>query len=92
MRDRPGNNTQSRSSGFGGPGSSSRPGGPFGFGGHRGPGGGIQMQGEKARDFKGTMRKFLKYIGAFKVQVITVMVFAAVSTGFMIAGPKIIGK
>ena len=50
------------------------------------------MAGEKARDFKGTMRKFLQYINVFKVQVIIVMVFAAVSTVFMIVGPKIIGR
>ncbi len=97
MSQQTGNNTNYKpSSGFGNSGSSSssassaRPGSPFGFGGHRGPG--IQMQGEKARDFKGTMRKFLQYIGAFKVQVITVMVFAALSTVFMIVGPKIIGR
>jgi len=94
MSARYGNNSQNRPSpGFGssgGPGASARPGGPFGFGGHRGPG--IQMQGEKARDFKGTMRKFLRYIAAFKIQVITVMIFAAVSTVFMIIGPKIIGR
>ena len=60
--------------------------GPIGFGG------GIQIQGEKAHDFKGTMRKFLKYIGEFKIQVIIVIIFAVISTVFVIIGPKIIGR
>jgi ATP-binding cassette subfamily B multidrug efflux pump len=61
-------------------------GGPFGIGG------GIQIHGEKAHDFKGTTRKFLKYIGEFKIQVLIVIIFAIVSTGFVIIGPKIIGR
>ncbi len=67
-----------------------RPGG----GGHMGfgPGSrGIQMQGEKPKDFKKTLRKFLEYIGKFKVQILIVMIMAAASTVFAIAGPKIIG-
>ena len=63
--------------------------GPMGFGGH---GGGIQMRGEKAKDFKGTMSKFLKYISEFKVLVIVVILFAVASTVFAIVGPKIIGR
>ncbi|MHB1274458.1 MAG: ABC transporter ATP-binding protein [Candidatus Humimicrobiaceae bacterium] len=63
-------------------------GGPMGFG----PRGGIQIQGEKARDFKGTMRKFFKYIGEFKLQVLIVIIFAVVSTVFVIIGPKLIGR
>jgi ATP-binding cassette subfamily B protein len=50
------------------------------------------MQGEKAQDFKGTLKKFIQYIGKFKAQVIVVMVLAAASTGFAIVGPKIIGN
>lgn len=65
---------------------SQRSGGPMGFGG------GIRIQGEKARDFKATMRKFLKYIGEFKIQVLIVIIFAVVSTVFVIIGPKIIGR
>src|SRR5665647_244512 len=77
-------------------------GGPMGFGarqtagrqrgGPMGFGGGMQIQGEKARDFKGTLRKFLKYIGEFKIQVLIVIIFAVVSTVFVIIGPKIIGR
>ena len=63
--------------------------GPMGFGGH---GRVIGMRGEKARDFKGTMSKFLKYIGEFKVLVLIVILFAVASTVFAIIGPKIIGK
>jgi ATP-binding cassette, subfamily B, multidrug efflux pump len=61
-------------------------GGPMGFGGHPG------MYGEKARNFKGTMLKFLKYISAFKIHILIVMIFAAFSTAFAIVGPKILGK
>ncbi|MEI7615627.1 MAG: ABC transporter ATP-binding protein [Actinomycetota bacterium] len=57
-----------------------------------GMGGGIQIRGEKARDFKGTMKKFLKYIGEFKLPVLIVIIFAIVSTVFVIIGPKIIGR
>lgn len=78
--------------GFGGFGSSGRrPGG----GGHMGfgpRGRGIQMQGEKPRDFKGTLKKFIQYIRQFKIQVLIVMIFAVASTIFAIVGPKIIGK
>ena len=61
------------------------------FGGH-GPMGRGMMAGEKARDFKGTMRKLLHYIGAYKVAVSVVIVFAVASTIFSIVGPKILGK
>ena len=67
-----------------------------GDGGHMGGfgprGGGIQMQGEKAHDFKGTLKKFIQYIEKFKAQVLVVMIFAAASTMFAIVGPKIIGN
>lgn len=64
-------------------------GNPIGFGPR---GRGIQMQGEKPRDFKGTFKKFIQYIGKFKARVLIVMVLAATSTVFAIAGPKIIGN
>ena len=67
-----------------------RRGGPLGF---SGPGGhGVQMQGEKAKNFKGTMSKFAKYISEFKVQISIVIIFAIASTIFAIVGPKILGK
>lgn len=63
-----------------------RPGGPI-FGGH-----GRQMLGEKPRNFKDTMLKFLKYVSKFKVSILIVMIFAVFSTLFSIVGPKILGK
>ena len=62
--------------------------GPMG-GGH-GPMG--MMKGEKARDFKGTMRRLIQYLGAYRVSILITMLFAAGSTVFMILGPKILGK
>ena len=52
-----------------------RPGGPHG---PHGPGGGM-MPGEKAKDFKGTIRKLFRYMGNFKYGLFAVAVFAAVS-------------
>lgn len=70
-------------------GSGQRPGGK----GHMGFGPrGIQMQGEKPRDFKKTLKKFIQYIGKYKAQVLVVMIFAVASTAFAIVGPKIIGR
>ncbi|MBY0758407.1 ABC transporter ATP-binding protein [Sellimonas caecigallum] len=48
--------------------------------------------GEKAKDFKGTMKKLLKYIGRYKIAIVFVMIFAVGSTVFNIVGPKILGK
>ena len=59
------------------------------MGGHGARGG---MPGEKAKDFKGTLKKLFKYMGAFKVHMIFVAIFAVCGTIFNIAGPKILGK
>lgn len=48
--------------------------------------------GEKAKDFKGTMKKLLSYMGAYKIGIFFVMVFAVGSTIFTIVGPKVLGK
>ncbi len=64
-------------------------------GGHRGPGmghGGHGMPGEKAKDFKGTMKKLMAYLGMYKVPFLFVGIFAVGSTVFNILGPKILGK
>ena len=53
---------------------------------------GGMMKGEKARDFKGTMAKLLEYLGAYKVGILIVMIFAIASTVFTIIGPKILGR
>lgn len=61
--------------------------------GHGPMGGGRgMMPGEKAKDFKGTIRKLLKHVGKYKIAVIFVMIFAAGSTVFSIIGPKVLGK
>ena len=59
--------------------------------GPRGPHGGL-APGEKAKDFKGTMKKLMTYIGKYKFAVATVIVFAIGSTIFSIIGPKILSK
>lgn len=60
----------------------------------RGPmgGHGPMGSGEKARDFKGTIKKLLAYIGRYKLAVLAVMIFAVGSTVFSILGPKIMGN
>ena len=71
--------------------------GPMGGGRGRGPMGhggpmGMMMKGEKPRDFKGTMKKLIQYLGDYKVAILIVMLIASASTVFMIFGPKILGK
>ena len=63
-----------------------RPGRPMG-GGPRG-----MVPGEKAKNFKGTIGKLLKYLGRFKIAIACSLVFAAASTVFMVVGPKISGQ
>jgi len=68
-------------------------GGPMGGHGPMGRGGPMaMMKGEKAHDFKGTMLKLIKYLGAYRVPIVVVMLVAAASTLFTIVGPKILGK
>ena len=50
------------------------------------------MAGDKAKDFKGTFRQFVKYMGFYKYSALIVMIFAVCSTVFMIIGPKILGN
>ena len=57
-----------------------------------GMGRGPMGAGEKAKDFKGTMKKLWDYIREYRVGLFFVMVFAICSTVFSIAGPKILGK
>ena len=47
---------------------------------------------ERAKDFKGTLLQLLKTMGAYKISLIVVIVFAILSTIFNIAGPKILAK
>ena len=63
--------------------------------GHGRPGmghGGHGMPGEKAKDFKGTMKKLMSYLGRYKLPLLLVAIFAVGSTIFNILGPKILGK
>ncbi|MEY8368638.1 ABC transporter ATP-binding protein [Anaerovoracaceae bacterium 42-11] len=53
---------------------------------------GAMMGGEKAKDFKGSFKKLLAYIGRYKFAVLAVMIFAAVSTVFNVLGPKVMGR
>ena len=60
--------------------------------GPMGHGPGAMMEGEKARDFRGTMAKLVQYLGRYRLMVMVVMVFAIASTAASIAGPKILGR
>ncbi len=59
-------------------------GGPFGA-----P---MGMPGEKAKNFKETMKKLIAYLSPYKVSIIIVFIFAAASAAFAIVGPKILGN
>ena len=56
-----------------------------------GPMGGGMDAGEKAKDFKGTVKKLAKYLAEFRWHMLMVAVFAVGSTMFAIASPKILG-
>jgi ATP-binding cassette subfamily B protein len=77
----------------------SGPGRPGGFGG--GPGGrgpmgggpmGMGMPGEKAKNFKGTLKRLIGYLKPRQTQLILVLLTAILSTVFSIVSPKIMGK
>ena len=57
---------------------------------HRGPGHGM-VPGEKAKNFRGTIKKLLHYIGSYRIAVILVALFAVGGTVFNIVGPKVLG-
>ena len=77
---RPGSSGPSRGTG-------PRPGGPGPFGGH----GRMMQGGEKAKNFKGTMRNLITYMRPFWVSIIIVLIFAIASTVFSIVSPRILG-
>ena len=56
--------------------------------GHGGPG----RPAEKAKDFKGTLKKLVHYLGQYHLAIICVMIFTIGSTVFHIVGPNILGK
>lgn len=59
-----------------------------------GPGGpgSNMMPGEKARDFKGTLRKFAGYLKPYRFRLLIVFLFAVASTVFNIVSPTVLGK
>lgn len=60
---------------------------------HRGPmEPGHGFVGEKPKDFKGSSKKLIKYLGKYWIAIVIVMIFAAASTVFSVAGPKVMGK
>jgi ATP-binding cassette subfamily B multidrug efflux pump len=65
------------------------PRGPFGP--REGMQHGMMMAGQKARNFKGTMRNLLEYMRPYRLSMLAVLVFAIASTVFTIIGPKILG-
>ncbi len=60
--------------------------GPMGGHGHG------MRSGEKAKDFKGSMKKLFHYMGQYRLRFGIMFVFAVAGTIFSIVGPKILGK
>ena len=68
-----------------------------GFGGIKAPeprrhGPGMRGPAEKAKDFKGTLKRLIGYLKPFKTQLLLVLFLAVLGTTSSIAGPKILGK
>ncbi len=59
--------------------------GSMGHGRGRGPA-------EKAKDFKGTMAKLIRYLGSYRINIIIAFLFSIVSVALMVIGPKILGN
>ena len=53
---------------------------------------GMMLGSEKARDFKGTLKKLLQYLSKFRLSIVIVMVFAIASTVFSILSPRLLGN
>lgn len=56
-----------------------------------GPGRGM-IPGEKSKDFKNSIEKLVRYLGRYWYAIVAVMMFAAVSTVFSVAGPKVMAR
>ena len=67
-------------------------GGPRRGGGWGGGRHGRGMSFEKAKDFKGTLKRLMGYLKPHRLQLIAVVIMSILGTGFGIAGPKIMGK
>ena len=64
------------------------------MGGHGPMGGpmGMMRGGEKPRDFKGTLKKLIQYLGSYKLLILFIWLLAIASTIASIFGPKILGS
>jgi len=71
-----------------GPAKNMRPGGMMG----RGGGPMAMMKGEKAKNFKGTMKRLMVSLKPYTVRIVIVFLFAILSTIFSIIGPKVMGN
>lgn len=60
--------------------------------GRRGGGPAAMRGGEKPKDLKNTLKKFLKYLGTYKIAIIFVMLLSSLSSIFRILGPKLLGN
>jgi ATP-binding cassette subfamily B multidrug efflux pump len=58
----------------------------------RGPLGGIGMPVQKARDFKGTLRRLATYLRPHQAGLIVVIAAGVISTVFSVIGPKLLGN
>jgi len=67
-------------------------GGGFSARGGRGGRGGMRGLAEKPKNFRATMSTLIKYLKPFHVLIIVVLIFAVISTSFMIISPKILGN
>ncbi|MCX6020562.1 MAG: ABC transporter ATP-binding protein [Chloroflexi bacterium] len=62
--------------------------GPFGGGS---PFGGPSLPAQRARNFRGTLRRLLRYFKPQQFQLLTVLFAAVVGTVFGVVGPKVLG-
>lgn len=60
--------------------------------GGRGGGHHAMMAGEKAKDFKASIKRLLTYLSPYKLAITAVLLFAILSTVFTIVGPRILAK
>jgi ATP-binding cassette subfamily B protein len=54
--------------------------------------GGMMVPGEKARNFKGSMKQLISYLGPFRWSILFMMLMAAGGTVFSIFGPRTLGQ
>lgn len=53
---------------------------------------GMRGPAEKAKDFKGTLRRLIQYLKPFKVSLVIVVIMSVLGTTSAIVGPKILGN